>query len=98
MDTVDGFEIPKNQVSDVAKKNPWQIVGWSKILQHFSTMSLQNRGRYIANPNNALLREIPQNYHTFVLFDSPHFGVPFNDPLTKTLEGSRDFWEENPAL
>ena len=36
-----------------------------------------NRGYYITNPNT--VREIPQNYHRFVLFDSPelvHLMIP----------------------
>ena len=34
-----------------------------------------NRGHYITNAANALLSgEIPQHYHTFVLFDSPQMG------------------------
>ena len=34
-----------------------------------------NRGHDITNPNNAkLIREIPENYHSFALFDSPQMG------------------------
>ena len=35
------------------------------------------RGHYITNPNNAAMHyswEIPQNYHTFALFDAPQIG------------------------
>ena len=32
------------------------------------------RGHYINYPHNALLREVPQIYHTFALFDQPKMG------------------------
>ena len=36
----------------------------------------QNRGHYSTNPNNGIvIREIPQNDHRFVLFDSPKMGI-----------------------
>ena len=49
----------------------------SVVFISYKPKNLMNyyRGHYITNPNNALLREIPQNYHTFALFDSPQMGI-----------------------
>ena len=45
----------------------WQTRGWAEKVSRY-------RGHYITNPNNALSKGNPQNYHTFALFDSPQMG------------------------
>ena len=43
-----------------------------------------NTGHYVPNPNYALLlRENPQNYHTFQLFEFPPKRVIEMDPLAE---------------
>ena len=45
-----------------------------KIQHLFVNIPEVKSPHYVTNPNKALLKEIPQIYHTFALFDSPKMG------------------------
>ena len=64
--------IPKH---DVAKVEADQFF-CAKAYHHFSyRLACCNMGHYITTSNSAtFIREIPQNYLTFVLFDPPNMG------------------------
>ena len=54
-----------------------KIDGWKTILSFWVPVSFEgvSRGHYITNPKKCIvIREIPQNCHRFVLFDSTKMG------------------------